>query len=40
MPNMKLIPTRAGLVFECVECDFRLTPEQADDHECMTVFSF
>ena len=42
MPNMKLIPTRAGLVYECVECETRFDALSTipPDHECMTVFSF
>ena len=42
MPNMKLVPTRAGLIFECVECgsNFEALSPEADEHECMTVFSF
>jgi hypothetical protein len=39
---MKLNHTRAGLIFECVDCGSKfeaLSPE-ADEHECMTVFSF
>ena len=42
MPNMKLTPTRAGLVYECVECEmtFDALSTIPPDHECMTVFSF
>ncbi len=42
MPNMKLTPTRAGLIFECVDCGskFEALGNEADEHECMTVFTF
>jgi hypothetical protein len=42
MPNMKLTPTRAGFIYECVECgtSFDAIGDEVTDHECMTVFSF
>jgi predicted nucleic acid binding AN1-type Zn finger protein len=42
MPNMKLTPTRAGLVYECVDCGMTFVAWSTipPDHECMTVFSF
>jgi hypothetical protein len=42
MTKMILTPTRAGLIYECVECGmtFDALSTIPPDHECMTVFSF
>lgn len=39
MGKMLLVFTRAGILYECPECHQRLTPDEADNHECMAVFS-
>lgn len=33
--KMTLIPTNAGLVYECFYCKTRLETNQADTHECI-----
>ena len=37
--KMIVIPTRAGIIFECQNCKLTLLPEQADAHECLVVFA-
>lgn len=35
MNKMTIVPTRAGIMYECYYCKVSVTPEQADTHECI-----